>query len=80
MNVRWTKNLKKGDKEKFEEYLKHCRSAFEKLSEILEEDLQASIKDGQNKDHYFMPAWSEYQADRIGTQRTLQNIIDLIKL
>ena len=79
MNLKWFKHLKsKQEKERFKQLALSQREVFDVLRDILEEELRASQKDSYNRDHYFMPAWSEYQADKKGEQRTLQKVIDLL--
>jgi len=79
MNIKWFKKYK--DKEKKEEFKRKVLSqleVFQTLREILEDELEASLKDSCKKEHYFMPAWSEYQADKRGEQRILRKVIDLL--
>lgn len=79
MNLKWFKGFKgKEEKERFKKLALSQREVFDVLKVILEEELEASRKDSYKKDHYFMPAWSEYQADKRGEQRTLQWVIDLL--
>lgn len=79
MNLKWFKHLKKeGDKARFKSLALSQREIFDVLRNILVEELEASQKDSYNKTHYLMPAWSEYQADKRGEQRTLQKVIDLL--
>lgn len=79
LSSRWTKHLKdKESKQKFEERLLLAQDIWDVLKNIIEEDLNAVDKDIMNKDNYFMPAWSEFQADRIGSKRALQKVLNLI--
>ena len=57
---------------------RRAKKVFDKLIEILEMDLQSSIRSSRKVDNYDKPAWSEFQADQLGSQRTLQSVIDLI--
>jgi len=76
---RWTKHIKdKTAKVEYEERLQHMSDVWDVLKNILQEDLNALDNDSMNKKHYFMPAWSEYQADRVGSKRTLKKIIELL--
>lgn len=79
MNIKWFKRVKdKSDKERFRKLCLSQIEVFQVLREILEEELEASQKDACKKEHYFMPAWSEYQADKKGEQRILRKVIDLL--
>ena len=55
-----------------------AREVLDILRDILQEDVDALEKEIESKDTYFMPAWSEYQADRIGSKRVLRKVINLI--
>lgn len=79
LSMRWTKHLKtKGAKEDFEQRIKGAQEFFDIMKALIEEDLNALEKEIESKDNYFMPAWAEYQADRIGSKRTLKKILNLI--
>ena len=79
MNLKWFKQYKsKEEKERFKQLALSQREVFDVLRSILEDELKESYKSSYNKDHYFMPAWAEYQADKKGEQRTLQKVIDLL--
>ena len=81
MNSRLTKHLKsQKQKEEFEKRILSCKDVLEVIGNLLEEDLSTIDKDSLNKEHYFMPAWSEYQADRNGSKRQLKKIINLLEV
>lgn len=80
-SVRWTKHLKDTEvKAKFVERLYGYTDVLDILRNILKEDLEASRREMLDNENYSLPSWSEFQADNIGTQRTLTKIIDLITL
>jgi len=78
MNIKWFKNKNKEEKEKFKRLALSQLELFQTLREILEEDLAASLKDAAKKDHYSLSAWPEFQADKLGEQRTYRKVIDLL--
>jgi hypothetical protein len=81
MNTKWLSNLKtKQEKDKFKQYLLSCDDAFIRLSEILKEDLEQTVKEMSVEDGYDSPAWAERQADRLGKIRTLRKVIELVHL
>lgn len=81
MNTRWTSHIKsKQDREKFKKFLLSCDDAFIRLSEILQEDLDSTVKEMSMEEGYDSPAWAERQADRLGKIRTLRKVVDLIDL
>lgn len=81
MNKKWISHLKtKEEREKFKQYLFSCNDGLHRLSEILSEELESTVKDMSTEDNYDSPAWAEQQADRLGKIRTLRKVIDLINL
>ena len=63
-----------------EEEARRARKYFEKLIKILEKDLDSNIRSSSEESNYGEPAWAEHQADRLGVQRTLRKVIDLITI
>jgi len=79
LSSRWLKHLPDAaTKAEYQNRLHHMHDVWNVLKDILQEDLDALERDGMKKDHYYMPAWSEYQADRNGSKRTLRKIIELL--
>lgn len=79
MNIRWISHLKNNDdKERFENRVLECKDVLNHLKKLLEEDLELSVKKQRDVKSYLFSSWSEFQADKIGEQRTLQKIIDLL--
>ena len=78
---RWVKHFKsKEEKEKFKERLAGSKEILDALTKILEEDYQASLGRSQATDAYKLPSWALFQADQIAEQRTLRNIMSLMRL
>ena len=63
-----------------ESELNAARKYFDKLIKVLEKDLEESIRSSSDEAKYAEPAWAEHQADRLGVQRTLRKVIDLIAI
>ena len=80
LSLEWFSGLKPAAKNELKSQVIGSRNVLERLSEILEGRLKASQTASWRKTTYEMPAWSEYQADQLGEQRTLQSIIDLVTL
>jgi len=79
INSKWLKHLKDSvSKNKFKERVLANKDMFDVLKSILIEDMESSQAGARNQDSYKLPAWAEFQADNIGTQRTLKRIIDLL--
>lgn len=79
MNLKWTKGLDKEQQEEMKIALKEARLVIERLKVILQEELDVSVVDMAKKDNFFMPAWPEYQASKLGEQRALRKVIELIE-
>ena len=73
--LEWTKGLSKEDKANFELLLRNSTSVSTKLVGLLEARLEESRK--ANKADYESPAWAYKQADRLGYERALMDIMAL---
>jgi len=78
ISVRWTKHLKDSEKKGMEERLANCSDVFSVLKNILEEDIRTVDKTMLSKDNYQMGAWEFFQADQLGSKRTLIKLLELI--
>ena len=78
-SLRWTKHLK-DDKAKAElvARLSNCQDVLSVLKNLLEEDLRAIDKSMMSKDHYNMDSWAYFQADLMGSKRTLTKVLELL--
>lgn len=79
MKTRLLKGLSKERKDEMKAVFSGCRPFLERLEQVLQEDLDASLNEMSKKQNYSDPAWSESMADRLGEQRTLRMVLDLIK-
>lgn len=48
---------------------------FDVLGEMLQEDYENAVNEMHDKQNFFMPAWSEYQASRLGKQEAIKKIL-----
>lgn len=79
MDRRWFSHLKsKENKLSFEKRLKNAKDIFIVLEEILEQELETIQRGKLKLDNYTKPNWAEYQADRIGSERAITKIINLL--
>jgi len=62
-----------------ENQIKYSRKVLEAIVKVLDEDLEESYKRSDSLESYELPAWKEFQADQIGTRRTLNKIKSIIK-
>ena len=74
--------LTKGlDKDKAGEVLlEFSSSAFfrQRLEEVMKEKIESSQKAARSRDRYLEPSWALNQADAIGYERALNEVISLI--
>ena len=77
MNKRLVKGLTQDQKKEFEDMLKY-NEIFDRVREILKEDLEATIRDRRSLKSLIMQNYSEYQADRNATERAFNKVLELI--
>ena len=81
VSTKWIRHLKDREtKDKFIERLYGYTDILDVLRNILREDLEESVRAMRYSENYTLPNWAEFQADSIGTQRTLTKVIELITL
>jgi len=77
MKANWFKECKtKEDKEKVKQAVLSNRASLDRLKEILE----PLLKDTPPTADYDSPSWAYKQADRIGYNRALNQVLELINL
>lgn len=76
----WFYNLSEKEKKELELDYKACALTRERLVEILEKEIQKSLKEMRDvAKHGNVPDLSAYYADELSRQRTLEEVISLIK-
>jgi len=80
MNLKWLKKTPKHEREAFKTRLLANHDIFELFKEILEEELDTVIHTRRSLKSYLTQNWAAYQADRNATERTYQEIIDLLPI
>lgn len=77
MKASWFKDCKtKEEKDKVRQILFSNKDGFDRLKEILEPMLKEALPTAD----YDSPSWAYKQADRIGYNRALTTVLDLINL
>lgn len=77
----WTNHLKdQEEKNRFKKYLQSCRTAFERLDAMLEQDISELDGSEADPDQYNSPSWAALQADRNGYRRGLRKVKKLLNL
>ena len=78
VSTKWTKGKSAKEADDLKRALAGSTEALDRLSEILQELLDDSITQMANRQNYDSPAFSEKMADRLGEQRALRRVLDLI--
>lgn len=77
MKAQWFKECKtKEEKDKVKQTIFSNRESLDRLKEILE----PMLKDTPPTADYDSPSWAYKQADRIGFNRALNQVLDIINL
>lgn len=74
----WTLGLSPIEKDVMFSQLELAEGAFSKLASILDQKIDASVKNSRKESSYNTPNWALEQADAIGYQRALANVLTLI--
>lgn len=80
MQTRWTKGLDDKEVEELKLKLVAATNVLERLTLLIEDDLEATIKNQEAKTNYDNPSWVYCQADAIGETRAYKKILRLINL
>lgn len=75
----WTAGLSPEEEKELVKHLKGCSMVFERLSSILDQRVKGSVDKQLSSNLYELPNWALVQADAIGYQRALKEVITLIK-
>lgn len=78
MKTSWTKGLKQDQADDMVRDFKASLSVRRRLSELLKDKQQQSLKDTRRKETYANPNWAYVQADGVGYERALSEVISLI--
>ena len=78
MKSSWTKSLNEQDKLDLESSYKASTVLRRRLIEILKEKAEISNRTARNKTTYDNPNWAYLQADKVGYERALHEIIELL--
>ena len=76
----WLRGVNEQDKAHLKESILAAALPLNRLKDILHELLEVSRKTSTKDSNYELPSWSNYQADKLGEQRTLLKIIKLLEL
>ncbi len=79
LNNKWISHIDdERQRELFKQHLLENTELFKRLKELLEGKLKDAEASRRSLKSYVINSYSEYQADRNATERTLLEVIDLI--
>ena len=79
MDKQWTAGLNELEAQELRQQIKESYYVLVRLEKLLEADISKSVQEMRKKDNYLMPAWSQYQASRLGEQAALARIVELVQ-
>lgn len=78
MKLAWLEGLRADDKDKMKDAFKSSLFLRTKLASILNKKTDAERKSLITKSSYDNPNWALIQADSVGYQRAMQEVINLV--
>lgn len=78
MKTSWTKGLAEQQSNEIKESFQHSVTMRQRLSVLLEEKIASSAVNSRSKDNYALAGWPYLQADSVGYERALKEVISLI--
>jgi predicted O-methyltransferase YrrM len=78
MKTLWTAGLEKERTVDVRQNFKEALVLRQRLRELLDKKIEASVRESRSKDSYDLPNWAYVQADKRGYERALQEIFDLL--
>lgn len=79
MKTQWYKGLDSDAKEEMINHYKGSGILRKRLSQIIEDKIDAKTRESLNASDYELSNWAYKQADSVGYRRALQEIISLIE-
>ena len=80
MQLRWFKGVPEKDKGVMKARIMESHDVLKQLYSLVESDLLTSYAQMAKEDSYQKPAWSEYQAHKLGEQACLRKLLELIDI
>lgn len=79
MKSTWTKNLNPEQVKEIEREFKEGKLLRRRLAAIFEDKLRVKHSETRTKDGYASPNWAYFQADAIGYERALTEILSILE-
>lgn len=70
----------KEDRDKEKEYLVHNKRLLDKIAGVMQDKLDGSVGKMRGECSYEKPSWPQFQADQLGYQRALAEMLAVISL
>jgi hypothetical protein len=74
----WTANLSPDEVKRLVSQLRESDTIRERLISILDQRMRASVNDQHSSKNYDSPNWAYKQADAVGYQRAMKEVINLL--
>lgn len=70
----------KEDREKEKEYISHNKRLLDRIAGIMVDKIDTSVGKMRGECSYDKPSWPQFQADQLGYQRALAEMLAIISL
>ena len=80
MKTRWLKDYKESEKAAVKQQVKNAKLVLDRLTELLQEDLDTSVKEMSSRKHVDSNSWEDKMAHYLGEQTALRSIMSLIDI
>ena len=78
MKTTWTKGLNAEQKKEISASFNACADIRSRLTDLINEKIATKRKDAVSVDKYSSPSWAYLQADAVGYERAMNEIISLL--
>ncbi len=80
MKTIWTKGLNEQEKEEMRTSFIASANVRKRLSQLVEEKIETKRKGSVSEERYDSPGWAYLQADAVGYERAMREIISIISI
>lgn len=78
MKTVWVKGLNEQEKEEMRSSFVSSANVRKRLTELLEDKIETKRKSNVSEERYESPGWAYLQADAVGYERAMREIISII--
>jgi len=79
MYTSWTKGFTEEQEKDWMHNVSSAQAFIKRLKELIKDKHEALDKEIKSSKTYHLPAWSEFQADRLGESRAYEGILNLLE-